>query len=340
LVPLELTNVTLREVLARVLADNALALEVSEETQVARVVPFRFVPSPGGAPSAVAVLGSFALFDEEFRALYRACDRPHSRLDLDYRRSVGQRQRPINCTGNRMVAQALTLHASAHLALSNAPAALQDATALLRVAQTLRNPPDLTAAMIHVAVNGLYVQVIWEGLARHRCNVDQLRTIEVQLQSLDLLAACFTGWEGEQASVNCWLEQTPQSELGSHLVEEWTGYKLRRKSRPGWAGPVEWAVHWSPRMVGLSFIRVILMLSLQEFLCTLTRQSDTRVVLPNNGLMVASRHSAVERPSAIIEIAGETQPTYMILVNHGSSDRGEPHGIAVPPPTRQAFFVR
>ena len=81
-----LTNVTGREVLARVLGDNGLALKETGHPSVFRVVRARGLAR--SAPirqyySAAAVLESFDSFDEEFRALYAACERPRSRMDVD-----------------------------------------------------------------------------------------------------------------------------------------------------------------------------------------------------------------------------------------------------------------
>lgn len=247
---LHLTNATLREALTRVLYDNGLALTESERVSIYRVVRPRTIPRSAQARryySAAAVLASFESFDEGFRALYAACDRPQSRMNLDTPRPFPFGPSRLNLGSYRQVAQALTLHASAQLALSNAPMALRDATALFRLSESLRHPPDLLAAVLQVSLCDLHLQLVWEGLVGRRWSAGQLETLESQLQTVNLLADCFVGLEAEQASWNQWLEHTPRAELADQFVESRTAWRLRRGAKPLWALPLEWNIRWCPR---------------------------------------------------------------------------------------------
>ena len=244
---LQLTNVKPRDALRRVLEENGLAMKGIGVSGVFVIVPARHVMPAAPLHSAREVLESFSPFADEFRALYAACERPQSRMEVDYRPLFNRPPPAFNFVGYRQVAPALALHASAQLSLSNTAAALQDATALFRLANTLSGQPNLISAMMQVSLTGLYLQVVWEGLAGRRWDDGQLRMLEAQLASIDLLTDCFVGFEGEQAAKNWWLEQTPQRELAGQFTEQTTGYKLPGRAKPMWAEPVQWAMRWGPR---------------------------------------------------------------------------------------------
>ena len=247
---LRLTNALLREAFARVLNDNGLALKEGKHPSIYRVVRARSVPRSAQARqyfSAAAVLASFDAFGEEFRALHAACDRPQSRLDVDLPGGAGSGRVVANFSSYRLVAQALVLHASAHLALSNAPVALQDATALFRLAESLRDQPGVTAINLQDRLRENYFQVVWEGLAGRRWNSGQVEILEGQLQSIDVLAACRLALEAEQAIGNQWLEQTPRAQLADQFVERVTAWRARRRVKPLWVVPLAWNLRWCPR---------------------------------------------------------------------------------------------
>jgi hypothetical protein len=61
--------------------------------------------------------------------------------------------------------------------------------------------------------------VIWEGLASRRWNDEQLQTLERQLASINLLARCDLGLQGEQAALNDWLEQRSRRQLATGIGE-------------------------------------------------------------------------------------------------------------------------
>ncbi len=244
---LELTNTTPRNAFNRVLEDNGLALKAEHGSAIFRVVPAHKV-MPAHAPrSAPEVLESFNQFTNEFRALYAACERPQSWIDTDYRGLLTEYPHYFYFKGYGQVIQALTLHASAELALNNSSVAFQDATVLYRLATMLKRQPSLTSAMMQVAATGLYLQVVWEGLAARRWDDSQLRMFEEQLATFDLLADCATGFEAEQAAINWWFEHTPQRELVAMYFDQMQSFGRLGQTRPMWCDWATWALRWGPR---------------------------------------------------------------------------------------------
>lgn len=77
--------------------------------------------------------------------------------------------------------------------------ALQDATALFRFAESLRDQPDVTAINLQNRLLESCFQVVWEGLAGRRWNASQLEILKGQLRSIDVLATCRLALEVEQA---------------------------------------------------------------------------------------------------------------------------------------------
>ena len=82
---------------------------------------------------------------------------------------------------------------------------MRDATALFRLIESLADTPTLIDAMTGVPISRWYGQVIWEGLASRRWKDEQLKTLERQLASIDLLARCDVGLQAEQTALNDWL---------------------------------------------------------------------------------------------------------------------------------------
>jgi hypothetical protein len=207
------SNVTLRRALWQVLRDHGLAMKRAPSSTLFRVCRLHPGQQPRQDGSAVDVLKSFELFEAEFRALYAACERPYCRRGPVERHWFGDPKPVPSFSAYRKVSQALALHASAQLALGHSDVAMRDATALSRIIESLDDPPTLVEAMMGVAISGWYGQVIWEGLASRRWNDEQLKTLERQLASIDLLARCDVGLQAEQTAFHDWLEQSSRWQL-------------------------------------------------------------------------------------------------------------------------------
>lgn len=215
---LSMSNVTPRQVLAKVLTDHGLALMGSPHDPIYRVFRYRTITRRQQDNTAVGVLESLAGFDEEFRALYAASERPGCQPEQPVRRKYTDWKTAPNFLGYRQVSEALALHASAHLALGNSDAALRDATVLARMVEALRNRSELVGAMIRVVISARYQQVVWEGLAARRWSAEQLNKLARQMESVDLLSGCEMALQSEQVGLSDWMEQTPRGQMANEML--------------------------------------------------------------------------------------------------------------------------
>jgi hypothetical protein len=129
-------------------------------------------------------------FQEDFAALSAALDRPFARMDGDYEHPWNI---PIpNFVTTRQVAQILALRAQCHLLLDEPDQALRELTLMHHLCRLLEGRPTgqpmtLVAAMINVAVKGLYVGIIGDGFRLHAWREPQLAALQQQLAETDLL---------------------------------------------------------------------------------------------------------------------------------------------------------
>jgi hypothetical protein len=142
----------------------------------------------------------FAQWDESFAQLRAAAKRPKARLPGDYSSPAGA---PIpNFVAARTLAQLLSSSAKVHLLLGQSGAAFEDLETFEVIMKAFEaQPRTLVTAMIHVAVAGLYVETIEEGL-RHKLWADaELQKLIPRLQEINLFSAVRDGIRAERAAV-------------------------------------------------------------------------------------------------------------------------------------------
>ena len=128
-------------------------------------------------------------FEPEFDLMREALKRPYARMDGDYSKPTGQ---PIpNFINVRAVAQVLAQRAKCDLLLGQSDKPLQELTLLHDMRRLLEaaptgKPMTLVAAMINVAVAGLYVDTIAGGLQSHAWQEPQLAAFQEQLKEINL----------------------------------------------------------------------------------------------------------------------------------------------------------
>ena len=143
------------------------------------------------APDTTAeYLASNAPLEPEFTLIRRALQRPYTRINGDYQIA---NEIPIpNFVTVRAISQRLGALAQCHLLQGQPEEALRDLTLVHDLCRILEsrpsgNPMTLVAAMIHVAVSGLYTGVIADGLAWHAWREPQLVALQEQLKETSLL---------------------------------------------------------------------------------------------------------------------------------------------------------
>ena len=164
------------------------------------------------------VVAWFKQFEADLDVLAEAVKRPYSRFDGDY-------SQPFfisipNFISVRTVAQCLGARAQAHLLLGEPEAALRDLKLLGALINVLEGTqPTLVTAMIRVAVAGLYVAVLGDGLALDAWRASDQAALQQQLAGMNMLRHYITSLRGgERAAFNFMLERLPNARLAQALA--------------------------------------------------------------------------------------------------------------------------
>ena len=155
-------------------------------------------------------------FASDFDLLREALKRPYARMDGDY--SLPYQQPIPNFVTVRIVAQTLAQRAKCDLLLGQPDKALQELTLLHDMCRMLEaaptgKPMTLVSAMINVAVTGLYVNTLTNGLASRAWKESQLAALQNQLSEIDLAPFIIGAFACEPAGSTSWLEHKKPSEL-------------------------------------------------------------------------------------------------------------------------------
>jgi hypothetical protein len=148
-------------------------------------------------------------FEPDFDLIREALKRPYARMDGDYSSPF---EIPIpNFVAVRTVAQVLAQRAHCYLLLGRPDKALQELTLLNDSRRMLEGAPTgkpttLVAAMINVAVTGLYANTIADGLQRHAWQEPQLVALQKQLQEINLASFVIESFREERASATYMIE--------------------------------------------------------------------------------------------------------------------------------------
>jgi hypothetical protein len=172
----------------------------------------------GSAPyiAAADYLAWSDQFAGDFDAIREALKRPYARMDGDYENPVTITIPNFVCV--RMMAQTLAQRAQCHLLLGRPEPALRDLMLIRDMCRLMEGRPSgkpmtLVAAMINVAVTGLYVSVVADGLRLQVWREPELVAIQKQLGQVDLPPYMVGAFKCEQASSSRTLETATRAEL-------------------------------------------------------------------------------------------------------------------------------
>lgn len=152
----------------------------------------------------------------DFDLLREALKRPYARMDGDYSQPANV---PIpNFVGAREYARVLAQRAHCYFLLHQPDAALQQLTLIHDMCRMFQgaptgNPMTLVAAMIDVAVIGLYADTIAEGFRLHAWQEPQLTALEKQLVDIKLKSLVEEAFRGERVFSSTTLERSSRSTL-------------------------------------------------------------------------------------------------------------------------------
>lgn len=135
-----------------------------------------------------------------FKILREALHRPLAHIDGDYRRPFAQAIPDF--VGVRVVAQSLAERAQCYLLLGQPEHALEELTMLHNLRRVLAGKPTtLVAAMIDVAVSGLYTSIIADGFRLAAWRDPELLALQKQLREISLPPAVLASLQSERAAV-------------------------------------------------------------------------------------------------------------------------------------------
>jgi len=188
---------------------------------------FAVAPQPG--TPAADVLFAVHKFGPEIESLRQASLRPQAFIPIHYEdgfNAVANSMLP-NLAATKRCAQVLSVRAIAELAGGQCSNALSDVELLLRVNDALRQPPFLISELVRMAIVGIDIQPIWEGLAKHQWSDPQLAALETTLAREDFLADYELVMRGER---NCAIATyETMRRTGEIVVSDADGTKLTVK---------------------------------------------------------------------------------------------------------------
>jgi hypothetical protein len=142
-------------------------------------------------------------FEPDFDLMQNALTRPYARIYGDY--SIPFEVPFPNFVNVRLVAEMLAQRAHCYLLLNQPDNALREFVFLHELTRILEGSPTdrpvtLVAAMINVAITGLYANSIADGIRLHTWQEPQLVALQEQLGQIDLPPTVANSFESESAS--------------------------------------------------------------------------------------------------------------------------------------------
>jgi hypothetical protein len=151
----------------------------------------------------------------ELEAVRRALQRPYAWIENESRRSIDFRV--PHFVSVRLLAQTLGQRAQCHILLDQPEGALRELELLHDLGRIVtRKPVTLVGAMINVALTGIYVQVVTEGLRLGVWKGPQLAEIQRHLETVNLVESVVAAFQCERLNQ---LTAFESGRLGKIMVE-------------------------------------------------------------------------------------------------------------------------
>lgn len=155
-------------------------------------------------------------FAPEFELIREALQRSGIRMDDDYQRPFDIPT--VNFVNIRNVAQTAAQRAQCCLLLGRPEQAFRELSFIYELRRLLQSKPTtLVAAMIDVAVMGLYTEAMADGFRLQTWREPELVALQSQLQHVNLLPALVEAFRGERAAVCRTLEASTPEQLQATL---------------------------------------------------------------------------------------------------------------------------
>lgn len=159
---------------------------------------FPLPPVPGDP--AKDVLFALSKFDATLAEFANAAPRPRNRYPTRY--EDGFNALLPNLAALKSSVQICKLRAVARLAAGDATGAAADTLLAFRLSESLREEPLLISQLVRFACDSLAMHALWEGIADHRWNEEQLAGFQKLLDRRDHATGIVRALEGERAFGN------------------------------------------------------------------------------------------------------------------------------------------
>ena len=158
-----------------------------------------FPVSPQPQTPAADVLLALSKYDSTLEELREAAKRPYSRFPLEYRSDEPFAILLPHLAKMKNVEQVLSLRAIAELDADQSEKALADLKLAFRWSDSVRDEPFLISHLVHIAVQSILMQPVWQGLAQQKWSEAQLAVLQSELGKQDYLADFHRAMRGERA---------------------------------------------------------------------------------------------------------------------------------------------
>ncbi len=170
-------------------------------------------------------------FAPDFDEIREALKRPFAQIDCDYSQPY-EIQIP-NFVTMRSLAQTLAQRAQCYLLLGQPENALRELTLLNDSRRITEDAPTgqpmtLVAAMINVAITGLYVNTIADGFQKHRWRETELVALQEQVAGINLAPFVFQAFASEPAAT-CRMMETANLRKTTFVSSESAGERSIRQ---------------------------------------------------------------------------------------------------------------
>jgi hypothetical protein len=261
---------------------------------------FRVLLGPDAVCTAADYLEATDPLRPEFDTIRTAAQRPYARIDGNYNEPF---QLPyVNFVVVRQVCQVAAQRAQADLLLGRPAQALHELSLLPDVCRFLDGSPHtLVATMIHVAVAGLYTQVVEQGFGIGAWRQPEWAGLQRQFQRINLLPLCVQSFRAaERAGFIATLETYPRRKLARLLVGE---------KPSAWTSPLGLYLLLCPR--GWFYQNAVVFARTQQAAVEAVDAVGQRVDVP--GLERTARHlyAQLNRNSAYDALARMAVPNYL-----------------------------
>jgi len=199
---------------SRMLPTNSISTDVGRlrVEADAKKESFRILLAANPTISAEAYLAESDRFASELDMIREALKRPRIRMDGDYQRPF---EIPlVNFVNIRNVAQVAAQRAQCCLLLGKSEQAFRELSLIFELRRLLTSKPTtLVAAMIDVAISGLYAQTIADGFRLQAWREPELIALQAQLQQMNLLLPVAEAFHMERVALCHTLETSSGREL-------------------------------------------------------------------------------------------------------------------------------